>query len=93
MSSKLFSCIQYRLDKLFPDFITVWLDKDLMVHAPFLIVNYLCLIISYRLSKNTLERSYFETKNLTLTSGVRVYLISYKNKGIIKIHYVWIILF
>ena len=35
MSSKLFGCVQYRLDKLFPDFITVWLDKDRMVHAVF----------------------------------------------------------
>ena len=35
MSSKLLGCIQYRLDKLFPYFISVWLDKDRMAHAVF----------------------------------------------------------
>ena len=35
MSSKLVGCIQCRLDKLFPHFITVWLDKGCMVHAVF----------------------------------------------------------
>ena len=35
MSSKLLGCIQYRLDKLFPHFISVWLDKDRMAHAVF----------------------------------------------------------
>ena len=35
MSSKLLGCIQYWLDKLFPDFITVWLDKNRMVHSVF----------------------------------------------------------
>ena len=35
MSSKLLSCIQSQLDKLFNGFVTVWLDKDQMVHAVF----------------------------------------------------------
>ena len=35
LSSKLLGCIQSRLDKLFPRFITVYLDKDRMVHAVF----------------------------------------------------------
>ena len=35
MSRKLLDYIQSQLDKLFSDFITVWLDKDRMVHAVF----------------------------------------------------------
>ena len=35
MSRKLLGCIQFQLDKLFPDFITIWLDRDRMVHAGF----------------------------------------------------------
>ena len=35
MSRKLLDYIQSQLDKLFSDFITVWLDKDRMVHVVF----------------------------------------------------------
>ena len=85
MSTKLLGCIQSWVDKLFP-----CLEKDRM---PFSIVNYFCLMIPCQLLKNTLERSYFETKNLTLTTGACVSLMSYKKEVIIKIRYVWIILF
>ena len=35
MTSKFLGCIQSQLDKLFPHFITVWIDKNRMVRAVF----------------------------------------------------------
>ena len=64
MSSKLLGCIQSRLDKLFPRFITVYLDKDRMVHTVFDSKLFLSEI-PCRLLKNKLEIFYFETKKLS----------------------------
>ena len=62
----------------FPHFIITWLGKDHMVHAVFgsklFLPDDTVSLIQECVRKQ--RTSYFETKNLTLTTGVRVYLVS-----------------
>ena len=87
MSSRLLGCIQFQLDKLFPDFITIWLDRDHMVHVVFSIKLFLS-DDAVSVIKDCIREILFQNKKLNPNYWCTCLPYELRKEVIIKIHYV-----